>query len=415
MEQASYRSAPAVKLETDARHPAMRVCMLALVPIRRDIRLQRAARALSQAGFAVSVIDVEHDRTGACEEVPGDIHIKHILIPSRFSQYYSSTANFIPWLLFKAVRILLSTLEVLRTSADIYHASDITALPACYIAARMRRRPLIFESYELPLVDPPITRRRLLCALSTRLLRGMMSHCSGIITTSPPMGRELQRRYGGRAPIIVRNIPDYQAPVASDRLRQYLGLGPETRISLYQGYLQPDRGLDVLVRAARFLALGIVIVMLGGGPSQPEVEALIAQEGVGDRVKILPPAPHTELLEWTASADIGLAIYRASYSANVQVWMPNKLFEYLMAGLPVLASPIEAIVETVRTYEVGCIVDSIEPEEVGRAISAMLADQEALARMHQNTLAAAERELRWDVEQQQLITLYRNTLATRLS
>ena len=99
---------------------------------------------------------------------------------------------------------------------------------------------------------------------------------------------ELQRRYGGRTAVVIRNILRYQAPVFSDQLRCHLGLSPETRIALFQGNLD-SRGLDRLIPAARFLDPGIVMVMMGRGAIQPELETLIMREGVGDRVKIIPP------------------------------------------------------------------------------------------------------------------------------
>jgi glycosyltransferase involved in cell wall biosynthesis len=235
----------------------------------------------------------------------------------------------------------------------------------------------------------------------------MMPRCSAVISPSPPLVKELQRFYGGPTAALVRNIPPYQPPVSSDRLRRYLNLDPKVRIALYQGSLGNDRGLDILVRAARFLDPDIVIALMGKGESQAVLEALITREGVGDRVKFVPPVPYVELLNWTASADIGLIIYRPQ-SANVPMMLPNKLFEYLMAGVPVLASPLEAVVDIINTYEVGSIVRSLDPEEVGHAMSALLADHKALGRMRRNALAACQRELRWDVESQQLIQLYQD-------
>ena len=90
--------------------------------------------------------------------------------------------------------------------------------------------------------------------------------------------------------------------------------------------------------------------------------------------------------------------------------LPNKLFEYLMAGLPVLASPLDAVADLIRTYDVGCIVPSLEPEMIGRAISAMLADRDALARMRGSALAATQHDLCWESESRRLIELYEDIM-----
>ncbi|HLZ62667.1 MAG TPA: glycosyltransferase [Ktedonosporobacter sp.] len=394
----------------------MKVCMHILNPARVSGRAIRAATALAIADIEVTLIDMEHSSLGKASQNPGtfiliareepeikNLRFQHIHLPGRFIRYYEPV-SMVPWLLFKVLRVFLAVFTVLRTSADIYYACDLAALPACYIAAVLRRKPLIFETYDTPLVLPHIARKRLLHTVSAFLLRRMVARCNAVLVPSPPLVKEMQRLYGGPTPLLLRSTPLYQPPVISNRLRQSLNLGEEVRIALYQGKMRGDRGLDVLVRAARFIDPNIVIVLMGRGESQPALASLIEQEGVEERIKIIPPAPYEDLLSWTASADLGLIIYRAQ-SANVPMMLPNKLFEYMMAGVPVLASPLVSVVEIVERYDVGAIIHSLDPAEVGAAINAMLADREALARMRSHALAACERELRWDVESQHLVQL----------
>jgi glycosyltransferase involved in cell wall biosynthesis len=234
----------------------------------------------------------------------------------------------------------------------------------------------------------------------------MLPYCSSIIIVSPPLVEEMQRRYGGPRADVIRSVPKYQVAPTSDRLRQTLGLSATTRIALYQGYVQPNRGLDLLVRSAKYLAPGNVIVVMGDGPSKAALQQLVAQEGVGDRIKLLPLVPYAELLSWTASADIGLNVLPPDYSPSIYYCLPNKLFEYLMAGLPVLTSRLPAVAEVIRQYDVGQVVDSLDPVTVAEAINALLADTEARARMRANALAAARDSLNWEIESQRLVQLY---------
>jgi len=152
--------------------------------------------------------------------------------------------------------------------------------------------------------------------------------------------------------VVIRNILRYQPPISSDRLRHHLGLGSHTRIALFQGNLD-SRGIERLIPAAKFMDPGIVIVLMGQGANQADLETLIIREGVSNQVKIIPPVPYAELLTWTASADIGLIIYSPSsaqtLSPNIQMCLPNKLFEYLMAGLPILASSLDAVADIIMT------------------------------------------------------------------
>lgn len=392
-----------VDKDVAAMKATIRVCMHVRGSLRTDSRVMREARELAREGFVVSVIDVERDSSCPAEEYYSGLHVRHLAKPHWF------TPTPMPWRLFRsAEKFILSTLAMIRMPTDIYHAHDVNALHACYFAAMFRRKPFVFDAHELPLHELDQLRWHWPRALLSRLLAVILSHCSGIITVSSPIAQEIRTRYRAPEISLVRNVPVFQPVSKSNRLRQRLGLEPDILIALYQGNLQPDRGLDRLIRAAAYLERQIVIVLLGKaiGDTLIQLEALIASEGVADRVKILPPVPYEELLEWTASADMGLIIYSPDQSLNVQMCLPNKLFEYLMAGLPVLATPLVAVAEILNTYDVGQIVHSLMPADIAAAINAMLADCAVLERMHRNALYAAQHDLCWDRERHRLIDLY---------
>jgi len=397
---------------TDTTHQPINVCMHVLREARHDVRAMRAATALVEAGYTVSMLDVESDDTHPAREHIAGISMKHMLVQRSFS-----ATRFERWILLKAALLFLrSILRLIRMPADIYHACEVTALPACYIAAKLRRKPLIFEAYELPLGDRPLSEmgrsRRLVHSILTVLLAHMVPRCAAVITVSPPIVQEIRNRYAVAQVSLIRNILPYRVVAKSDRLRQLLGLAPQVRIALYQGYLQPDRSLDILVRAAAFLEPGIVIVMMGKsfGTTEVQLHLLIASEGVAERVKIIPPVPYEELLDWTASADVGLIVCSPDYAPNIQMLLPNKLFEYLMAGLPVLASQLDAVAQVLESCDVGQVVSSLAPAEVGAAINAMLADSSALARMRENALGAAQHKFCWEKEKNLLISLYQDVM-----
>jgi glycosyltransferase involved in cell wall biosynthesis len=370
---------------------------------RTDVRVLREATALRDAGYGVTLVDIERDGSRPHVETLDGITFRHIVSPG-----YFRSVRFKPWFLVKMVGITArGAWAVSATPAEIYHAHDDYALPATYVAAQVRNKRLIFDAHELPLGQ---TNRRgwgAAKAVIRSALRGMAARCAGIITVSAPIADEIHRQFGGPAPTLVRNIPPYRAPdAASDIIRRTLGLPDTARVALYQGAFQGNRSLDVLVRAARYLDDDHIIALMGSGPARAALEALATAEGVGDRVRILPPAPYEELLAWTASADLGLILYRASYSLNVRYCLPNKLFEYLMAGVPVVATELDAVADILRRYDAGVVVDSTEPEVVGRAISATLADAAGRQRMRANALAASLGDLRWEVERERLLALY---------
>jgi glycosyltransferase involved in cell wall biosynthesis len=383
--------------------------MHVLVTARTDARVMRSATALVETGIAVTIVDIEGDcNRPAVEEIRG-VSMKHIMVASSFI-----STRFTKWTLLRAASIFIrSIIRMIQISADVYHAHDEAALPACYIAAQVCRKPLIYDAHELPLTETSI-RWHWLLLLFKHILGIIVPRCAGVITVSQPIAREINHLYRGPEVTLIRNIPPYRSVQKTDRLRQSLRLSSATRIALYQGGVQHNRGLDRLVHAASFLEPDIVIVIIGQDmeATKVELEALIANEYVADRVKILPPVPYEELLDWTASADIGLHIFPPDRSLSIRWCLTNKLFEYLMAGLPVLSSLLDAVVEVINTYDVGQIVTSLAPSDIGAAINTMLADRASLARMSRNALEAAQHEFCWEKEQLQLIRLYYDILAS---
>jgi glycosyltransferase involved in cell wall biosynthesis len=373
-----------------------------------DPRVLREAIALVEAGYAVSIVDIEEEGNHPRDEELRGVSLKHVLMPRAFF-----STRFDKWTLIRVTALFVrTTWRLLQTRADIYHGHEVSGLLPCAIAAFLRRKPVIFDAHEMPLFERPLSElgpsRRLLRTLMGFLLGYIVPRCAGVITVSPPIVEELRKRYGIKDVVLLRNLPEYRAISRSDRLRQHLDLKPEVRIALYQGYLQPNRGLDRLIRAATFLDPHIMIVIMGKNrkTTQAQLEALIASEGVADRVKILPPVAYADLLDWTSSADIGLNVASPDYSLNVRYFLPNKLFEYLMAGVPVLSSSLEAMAEVINTYDVGQILPSLEPEEIGNAINHMLADPASLARQRDHALEATRDELYWEKESAKLQRLY---------
>jgi glycosyltransferase involved in cell wall biosynthesis len=386
-----------------------RVCMHVLGTARTDVRVMREATALAEAGYEVFVVDIETARDRPVEERISGVVLKHIMIPRAFS-----SIRFKPLLLFQAARLLIrSTLQLIHIPADVYHAHDTSALLACFLAGLIQRKPLVFDAHELPLSGEVKNRRwRGLITLFSWFLAFAVPRCAGIITVSPPIVEELCRRYARSDVSLVRNVPSYQQVSRSQRLRQHLHLPQDAHIALYQGAFSTNRGLERLIQAAAFLEPGNLIVFMGPDTEglRSQFESLIASEGVVDRVKMLPAVPYEELLDWTASADIGLIVYTPEHSQNVQMCLPNKLFEYLMVGLPILASQLDAVSDIIATYDVGRIIPSLTEETIGTAINAMLADHMALARMRYNALEAVRETLCWEKESQQLLRLYQRVL-----
>src|SRR5262249_53749923 len=195
---------------------------------------RRAAQTLTRAGYEVSLVSVADEGSGSAGEEIKGVHLSHLqmsrsFISKRFGHRSFRNAGSI---------FTRGAVQLTLGKADIYHALDLPALPACYIASRLRGKPLIFESYEMPFESMAswemTAGRRRLQRLVTPFIRRIIPRCAGVIAVSPPIVEEMKRLYHLSRVSLVRNIPPYRPVVKSHRLRQYLGLAPEKRIGLYQ-------------------------------------------------------------------------------------------------------------------------------------------------------------------------------------
>ena len=220
MDTSSLYITTSVAKDTNAASVPTKVCMHVTSAAYPDYRIMREATALVEAGYDVSIVDIIGESTRPVEEDISDVHMKHILMPDLFIP-----TRFKPWFLVKSAwMIARAMLRLATTPTDVYHAHDVKALPACYIAARLRHKPLIFDSHEIPLDDPNITRWRRLSALATGVLAHMMPRCTGVITASPLYAREISNQFHYPDVVPVLNFPTYREVPKSDRLRQHLGL-----------------------------------------------------------------------------------------------------------------------------------------------------------------------------------------------
>jgi glycosyltransferase involved in cell wall biosynthesis len=287
--------------------------------------------------------------------------------------------------------------------ADLYLAHDLDTLPIAARAASQFGGRLVYDSHEL-YTDQSVTPR------PTRLWRArwrlvetiLIQRADAVITVCEGIAEELERRYRIERPRVVRNIPELTPIDGGDhRLREKLGIDPETRIALYLGGIQMNRRLEHFIDAVEPLG-EVVLVMMG--PGDPAYVARLRdyanQLGMGERVRIVDPVPPELVTAMASDADVGLLVF---HRGSLSDWygLPSKLFESIQAGLPVVASDWPELRRIVQGYGVGLLCDSDQPAAITESLRRLLNDHEAYARMKKNA-GLAGRELDWRVEQRQL-------------
>jgi glycosyltransferase involved in cell wall biosynthesis len=237
------------------------------------------------------------------------------------------------------------------------------------------------------------------------LERLLATSSDAVVTTNDSRAAELRRRYAPRRLVTLANVPA--------RRDEVVPLDPgygEGRILLYQGGIYgAGRSLEETIRALPLLPDDVVFAIVGFG-READIERLrtVADSlGVGPRLRLLPPRPFDELVQTAAAATVGLVPIKAT-SLNNYLGDTNKLFEYLMAGIPVAASDLPEIRRVVErgTPPVGEVFDPIDPASVAAAVERVLSGDERYQARRVQARRLALDELNWEHEERKLRSLY---------
>jgi glycosyltransferase involved in cell wall biosynthesis len=380
----------------DRRH----VAMLVRNPFTHDTRVEKEARTLAAAGYRVTVV------ADAAAGLPDR--------ESRDGIEVRRVARHGPRL--PGLRFVIHTARLARTlralRADVYHAHDSNTLIAVAWAARARRVPFVYDAHDLWLGRPRRERSRAYFGLSqafyTLVERWLVPRAAATLTVSGPIARHLERRYGLERVELVPNYPEVAGRVARRELRSLPGgeaIGDGGPIVLYLGGLMAGRGLEQLVDA-----IGLVptaqLALLGQGPIAADLVYRADRLGAGDRVRVLAPVGPDEVVAVAASADIGVSPIVPS-CLNYRYSLPNKLFQYMAAGIPVVASDFPQVREVVDGAACGALVDTSRPREIARAIERISADPVEARAMGERGRAAVEARYHWEVAATTLLEAYR--------
>jgi glycosyltransferase involved in cell wall biosynthesis len=294
---------------------------------------------------------------------------------------------------------------------DALHAHDLNTLPVAAALARRLGVPLTYDSHELYPDMSTLSRRE---AATWRFLeRRLAKRADHVVTVCDSIALELARRYDVPRPIVLLNCPvRYQASAEErangggevEMLRAKLGLdGGAEPLILYQGGFSPHRGLHTLVRSAHRLEQG-TIALMGWGRLEEELRALIGREGLEERVTIVGPVPQGEVVAYAAGATIGVIPYEP-VGLNNTYTTPNKLFDYMAAGLPVAASRLPELTRFVEQGGMGLTFAPGDPASLSKAINEILADPDRYEQMRERARESSQRYA-WEHESPKLLALY---------
>ncbi len=298
---------------------------------------------------------------------------------------------------------------------DVFHAQSLIVLPVVRGAAKRLSARFVYDIADYHSEAARLARMPwLVREVVRRREREWARDGSAFLAVSDPVADLVARRWGVPRPTILWNCPPAWHPeqpgiVESDRIREVTGIEAQRPIVLYQGGFSVDRGVEELVAAAtepRLMELGAAVVFLGYGRLETFIADAVAEQP--GRISLLPAVRPDDLMPWTASADISF-VGQPPRTLNQKMNLPNKLFESIMAGVPVVVSEGNEQCRLTRQEQIGVCVDIDDPAAIAVACAELLAaplDERRRLRTHCREVALAR--YTWDRTATGLIELYRS-------
>ena len=375
------------------------VCSIVVNEFFGEARAWLEARALVKAGYQVTILAL-HEPGMPTYELMDGFEVRRI--PLRLRRFPRSRPvqlikylEFVPRFVAAAVRL----------KPIVCHCHGLHALPVGYLVSKLTGAKVVYDSDELESAFP---NPRWFAWASRQVEHFLIRRVDGVVTVCDATADALVKQDGIPRPVVVRPAPEYVDEVSGNRIREQLNLPQEKKIVLYQGGLLHDRKLESLVEAMRWVNRQAVLVFIGSGPENQFLQDRVQALGLGERVYFLDFGPIEERLYSMGSADLGVDCRPPILVHNLYA-LPQKLFEYIMAEIPVVFSDLPETRRIIHEYGVGEVFDPSNARTFATAINEILGNEEKYRRMKENT-KRAKKILNWENESRKLIEIYEELL-----
>jgi len=356
-----------------------------------DSRVWKISKSLANLGYKPNVVAMHNDGLKVSELVAG-VEVERIKLTTR------------PWPKWKPVQLLKYLEFILRAfwryrKVDLVHCNDLNALPIGVIIKFFGNNvKVIYDCHEYETETnglKGVEKKAKKC-----LERFLIRFADQVVTVSDSIANEYVRLYGIPKPRLVLNCPAFIEQPKGNLFRELLGIRSDQVIFLYQGALITGRGVELLLEAFSDLENDKnVLVFMGYGP----LESLIHEKTEASKVIFFHPAVSPDvLLNYTSSADYGVSFIEGT-CLNYSYCLPNKMFEYLMAGLPVLTSNLVEMKLLVETECLGVVATNNTVEGFKKAVQIAL-DQNYNAT--QNNVFKTREKYCWEEQEKVLKEIY---------
>jgi len=348
-----------------------------------DQRVHKTAITLQEMGFDVLLLG---------RKLPDSLPIEreyktkrfHLIFKTEVWFYIEYNIRLFLFLLFKKVDVLL--------------ANDLDTLLPNYLISKLKRKPLVYDSHEMFCEGPELQGRKFVQSVWRFIEKAILPRLKHTYTVSRSIADAYNKRYSANFQLI-RNIPKLEK---ENRQVEQLNFDSK-KIILYQGVMNPGRGLEETIAAMPFVENAILLI-IGFGKVEGKLKELVKKSGLENRVIFYGKVPFEDLLSYTKQADVGLLLERP-LGLSFTYALPNKLFDYIHAGLPIIASPLVEVKRIMDENEMGVIIENYNPKYLADTLNEMLNNAEK-RKVWKVNMAQAKQDLNWENEQKKLIEIY---------
>jgi len=281
-------------------------------------------------------------------------------------------------------------LFLLFSEFDILLSNDLDTLPANFIAAKVKNKPLVYDSHEYFTEVPELIGRPRVKKVWEWFEMKMVPKIKTAFTVCNSIAKIYEEKYGTQFKV-VRNIPvSTKTDLKTEKVKK------TGKIILYQGAVNIGRGLEQAIFAMHFIE-NTKLIIAGDGDIKTNLQNLVVKENLQNKVEFTGRLPLEELVKLTPKADLGLSI-EEDLGLNYRFALPNKLFDYIQAQVPVLITNLPEMAAIVNQYQIGEITESLEPRYLAEKITDALNNCEK-RKLWKTNLPKVAKELTWENEE----------------
>ncbi|MCP4367642.1 MAG: glycosyltransferase family 4 protein [Deltaproteobacteria bacterium] len=312
--------------------------------------------------------------------------------PSWYKRLFKSLLYLSQLLNFLQLNLRL-IIRYYRLDVKLYYPNDIDVAVAAAVLAWIHKKPLLYETHEFHVDQSaahPAWYRRVIMALEGWVAK----RSTNMIVVGNCIAQAIRRQYQlDTQPVVIKNCPPFQQVTKSSDIELPFKL-------LYHGVYQPKRGLEQVILAMHHIDEAH-LYLRGYGYWEKPLHNLVTAEDLEDRVTFFPPVPMQTLVTEAAPFDVGVGAFQG-VNLSSRYCLPNKVFEYMMAGLALAVSDLPELHRVVDDYGVGVTFDPADPEDIARKINSMLDNPDVLHQMQRRSLKAAREVFNFEAEGKKL-------------